>query len=994
VAASGPASPAGTEQRRLVSIVFCDLVGSTALSGRLDPEVLRTVTLRYFALMRGCVEAHGGVVEKFIGDAVMAAFGVPVLHEDDPRRALAAAQGMRSAVTELNRELAAGLGIQLAVRIGVNTGEVVTDPDISAGHGFVSGEAVNVAARLEQNAHPGQILVGPQTVLAAGPAVIVEPAGLITLRGKAEPVTAYALLDVRSDEPELLRRFDLPFVGRTSERAELTLVLERVHRQAGCQLMTVYGDAGIGKTRLVRAWLAASGVRSGTGRCRPYGEAGTLAPLAEAIAALTAALPAQALPRVLRDGLLRDGTPNASAAETVATISELLAGLAPVVLVLDDCHWADPALLDVVEDIIDHTEHDRVLFLCLSRPELVDQRRSWGSGRMNASSLVLQPLSADEADLLAAGLVEVGAHSDGALAGLVHRAEGNPLHLEQLAAALLQDGGSHPLPASVQGLLAARIDALAPVLRAVLDLAAVVGRDVDVEVMRRLVGPGGDDPGPVLRELSHRRLVEPVRTAGTGPGFRFRSALIHEVAYLGMAKRVRAERHERLAAVLTGPGPEQVAARAGHLEAAYRFRRELGTGAADLADLRRRAITALTRAGRTALGRADLTWAADLLGRAVRLAEPGEPGWADAGRLLGEALLALGRTDEGSTLLHTVLAHPDTDAVTVAHTRLLLSAHAPDTGPGSPAEVARITLPVFVAADDRLGIARATVRLAHDQQFHGRHQQALQLLEDSLRSATGIGADAEQAVALGAIGVSLWLGPTPAGPAIERCRVLLAEHDGPVAQATVSCPLAVLLAMQGQAEAARDHLATAERLSRDLGYAEAEAFLPVFGSHLELLAGDAEAAEELLLQALRAARHLGYPSLLQTAARDLTRLLIGRGDGAGAGDVLGPVPELLPPAEAADDAGLRARISAHTEGPEVALSWVRQALAAADRTDSPLSQGFAEFDQAQTLLALGRAPEAAAAADRAAGWFVRKGHLVAARWCAELKATADPGAHR
>jgi class 3 adenylate cyclase len=407
---SRPAGPA--EQRRLVSIVFCDLVGSTSLAGRLDPEVLRSVTLGYFDLMRDCVEAHGGVVEKFIGDAVMAAFGIPVLHEDDARRALAAAYDMVAALADFNVELEAGLGIRLDVRIGVNTGEVVTTPDTSAGHGFVSGEAANVAARLEQNAAPGQILVGPQTVRAAGGVAVVEPAGDLVLRGKSQPVTAYVLLGVRSDEPEVVRRFDLPFVGRAPELAELSLVLDRLRRQGEGQLMSVFGDAGIGKTRLVRTWLAnvAPGVRSGTGRCRPDGEAGTLAPLAEAITTLMDAGGAGVIPPVLRDGLLRDGAPNPSVAETVAAVSELLAAEAPVVLVLDDCHWAAPALLDVLDDIIDRTDPAPVLFVCLARPELMETRPGWGGGRLNMNSMVLQPLPRPDAERLAAGLVEVGAH--------------------------------------------------------------------------------------------------------------------------------------------------------------------------------------------------------------------------------------------------------------------------------------------------------------------------------------------------------------------------------------------------------------------------------------------------------------------------------------------------------------------------------------------------------------------------------------------------------
>ncbi|GLY29774.1 adenylate/guanylate cyclase domain-containing protein [Kineosporia sp. NBRC 101731] len=964
---SGPAGSA--EQRRLVSIVFCDLVGSTSLAGRLDPEVLRSVTLGYFDLMRDCVEAHGGVVEKFIGDAVMAAFGIPVLHEDDARRALAAAYDMVAALADFNVELEAGLGIRLDVRIGVNTGEVVTTPDTSAGHGFVSGETVNVAARLEQNAAPGQILVGPQTVRAAGGVAVVEPAGDLVLRGKSQPVTAYVLLGVLSDEPEVVRRFDLPFVGRAPELAELTLVLDRLHRQGEGQLMSVFGDAGIGKTRLVRTWLAngASGVRSGTGRCRPYGAAGTLAPLAEAITTLTHAGGAAEIPSVLRDGLLRDGTPNPSVAETVAAVSELLAAQAPVVLVLDDCHWAAPALLDVLDDIIDRTDQAPVLFVCLARPELMETRPGWGGGRLNMNSMVLQPLARPEAELLAAGLVEVGAHADGVLARAVERAGGNPLHLEQVVTALLQDGGSEALPASVHALLAARIGALSPPERAVLELAAVIGRDFDARTVRELAGAELDDPGPVLRDLRRRRLVE-----GAGPGgrFRFSSALIQEVAYVGTPKRIRAQRHERVADQLPA---ENLASSAGHLEAAYRLRAELGLVDTATADLRRRAGAALTTAGTLALARADLTWAVDLLGRAHDLARPGEPGQNTAARHLGEVLLALGRIPEGTALLGEVLEDPLTDPVTAAHARLLLSAHAPE---GNPGEAARAALAVFEAAGDRLGVARAKIRLAQEQQFHGRHEQALDLLGQGLAEAVSLGAEADRALALGAIGVSLWLGPEPLGSAVQQCRALLAEHGGRAAQVTLSCTQAVLLGLQGRPAEARDHMARAETGARELGYAEADVVLPQFAAQIEIAAGNRDEAERLIRKAREAARTLGSPVLVESASRDLARTLLLRSAWPEAAAVLGEVPvdspADLPPAEAADDAGLRARVLARSGGRrDEALTWADRAVAIASGTDSPWSRGFAEFDRADTLLVLGR-PGAADATRSAERWFARK----------------------
>ncbi|HEY3477336.1 MAG TPA: adenylate/guanylate cyclase domain-containing protein, partial [Streptomyces sp.] len=295
-----------TESRKVVTVLFCDLVGSTALSGGLDPETLRSVTLRYFALMRDQIERFGGTVEKYIGDAVMAVFGVPVVREDDARRALAAALGMVAALEELNTELEAAVGVRLTVRIGVNTGQVVSGSDASARQALVSGETVNVAARLEQNAGPGRILIGPDTLLSAGAAVEAEPVGPLTLKGKAEPVTAYRLLGLGEDDPELLRRFDVRFVGRERELGALDDALADATGGRGARRVLVHGEAGQGKTRLLRQWLRSRTLLSGVGRCRQYGDQGSLTPLGDALAAVLASAPppdgaADAL-RVLRGG--------------------------------------------------------------------------------------------------------------------------------------------------------------------------------------------------------------------------------------------------------------------------------------------------------------------------------------------------------------------------------------------------------------------------------------------------------------------------------------------------------------------------------------------------------------------------------------------------------------------------------------------------------------------------------------------------------------------
>ncbi|MFH9298739.1 adenylate/guanylate cyclase domain-containing protein [Streptomyces sp. NPDC017520] len=427
-AGPAPAAPPGDE-RKPVTVLFCDLVGSTALSGVLDPETLRAVTLRYFEAMSAEIVARGGTPEKFIGDAVMAVFGVPVVRDDDARRALAAALGMRRALARLNEELDATLGIELTTRIGVNTGQVVAGSDATARQALVSGETVNIAARLEQNAGPGEILIGPETLLAAGPTVRAEPTGPLRLKGKRGSVEAHRLLALGADDPELLRRFDVPFVGRDAEQRALDAALERAVRSDGAGLLRVTGEAGIGKTRLVREWLArrsASGALTyGAGRCRSYGDHGTLAPLADAVRALVVAGPtptptsgadpgqSDAGPApgpgpgpgstresgpasgrgpgpaddtkvaagglavddamaLLSGGLLRDGTPNAPFEDMCAALTAVLERASrtrPAVLVLDDWHAAAPLLVRTVHRLTDGSGCAGVLVLCAGRPD-------------------------------------------------------------------------------------------------------------------------------------------------------------------------------------------------------------------------------------------------------------------------------------------------------------------------------------------------------------------------------------------------------------------------------------------------------------------------------------------------------------------------------------------------------------------------------------------------------------------------------------------------
>ncbi|WP_051731888.1 adenylate/guanylate cyclase domain-containing protein [Kitasatospora phosalacinea] len=1005
-AACAPPGPGSPDGRKVVTVLFCDLVGSTALSGALDPEVLRTVTLRYFDLMRQQIEAHGGTVEKFIGDAVMAVFGIPAVHEDDARRALAAALDMVDALDGLNAELSALLGVRLDVRIGINTGQVVAGADTSARQALVSGETVNVAARLEQNAAAGQILIGPDTLLAAGSTVRAEPVGPLLLKGKAEPVTAHRLLGLGEDDPELLRRFDVRFVGRRRQLEALDAVLADTAGGPRVRRVLVHGEAGQGKTRLLREWLRRTPRPHlhGAGRCRPYGEQGSLRPLADAVTELLAgAGPAGTAPglgealRLLSGGLLLDGTPTPSLDETCAALVRVLRALAarlPVVLVVDDTQWAGPLLLDVLGRLAGELDGAGVLLVCLARPELLDVRAE-PLGEQ-ALSMPLTGLSDQESALLAAELTDLGAHAEHPPTALLERAGGNPLHLEQLLAVAAGSGLPGGLPPTVQAVLGARIDALASPDRGVLDLAAVLGREFTVGELAGLAasGPAGapDTPDAVratLLRLTRHRLVEPVPGPRPGPAtFRFVSGLVQEVTYQSLSKRARAEGHAR-AAELPSVRTAGPAAVGGHLEHAHRHRAALGLSDGLTDTLRRRAADALGRAGAQAQARSDLPWAEDLLGRAAALhgADPAEG--AAVARRLGETRLALGRTDEGLDLLHRVLATA-ADPVERAHARLALATVRP--GGETPAEAARAALPVFEAARDELGQARACLRLGQRHQAQGRHGEAAALLTRALAHAVRADGEPERAAALGATGISLWRGPRAAAEAVDHCRALLAEHGSRrrTVRLTLSCPLALLLALDDRWDEARASLADAERLAAELGYAEARVFLPVFGSTVEALAGRRDRALALLATATEHGRRYGAGTLLDGIALESARLLVDSGDLERAA----PVVERLaaatarPHAEAVELDGLRGRIAAAQGRSEEALRLADQALAAAATTDSPVVRGLAALDHAHTCLLLGLGARAAASAAEAGARFRAKGHRPGVRWAAELSRAA------
>jgi class 3 adenylate cyclase len=539
---------AAREIRKTVTIVFCDVTGSTALGERLDPESLRDVQSRYFDAMRAAIERHGGTVEKYIGDAVMAVFGIPRLHEDDALRAARAAADMREGLAALNKELERDRGVTIGVRIGVNTGEVVagasaTDPAI------VTGDAVNVAARLEQRAAPGDVLIGEATYRLLREAVEAEPVEPLDLKGKAEPVGAWRLLGVREVVSGIPRHLDSPMVGRERQLGQLRQAFEAAEGDQACQLSTILGPAGVGKSRLVQEFVSGLGERAGVlrGRCLPYGEGITYFPVVETVKQ-AAGLADFDLPDVVEAKVCSVlegdehqqlvcgrvsqlmGAADAAAGEdtfwAIRRFFEASARERPVVLVFDDIHWGEATFLDLVEHIADWSRGSPILLLCMARPDLLDLRPGWAGGKLNAATVSLEPLSEDQSATLIVNLLGSTELPSQVASRIVETAEGNPLFVEETLAMLVDDGlvvredgrwvaagdlSSLTVPPSIQALLASRLDRLTPEERTALEAAAVVGKAFFVAAVRDLVSEDarprvpGDIMALVRKELNPAR---------------------------------------------------------------------------------------------------------------------------------------------------------------------------------------------------------------------------------------------------------------------------------------------------------------------------------------------------------------------------------------------------------------------------------------------------------------------------------------------------------
>jgi class 3 adenylate cyclase len=810
-------APVGTEGeparevRKTVTVLFCDVVGSTQLGERFDPEILRGVMTRFYAAIREPVERHGGTVEKVIGDALVAVFGIPAVHEDDALRAVRAAIEMRDAVAAMG---------EIEARIGVNTGDVLAT-GATQGESLVVGDAVNIAARLEQAAAPGTVLVGEATwalVAHAAHGHQVEP---LTAKGKSEPLPAWLLESVDLLAPGHRRRLDLPMVGRATELGLVRLTADRTAQLRRPHLVTMLGQPGIGKSRLASELQHAEQATTLAGHCRATASASPLEPLVEAA---RAAIPDGRFTEQAVAALMPDDPEAASVAACLAdagsagtidlswAVSRLvgaMAGAGLVVILFEDVHWAEDALLDAIEQLADRRRRRSLLVVCTARPEFVDRRSGWGAGA-NTLSFALERLDDAETRHLLVG-ASPGLPADQA-DRVVAAAEGNPLFAEHLAALIADHDPSVGLPRSIQVLLSARLESLPEPEREVVSVAAVAGREFPVAAVEALTGR---DVQAELGRLAQHELV--VRTGQRGRR-QFSHTLLQEAAYGLIPKQRRAELHTQMAGWLDDQHASDAAV-GDHLERAYRFRAELGLADGATAALREQAGTRLATAGRRADAMGEPVRASLLLERALELLPDRSPVQAAAMVELAAAGWNLLPRSERRRLLEDGAdraAQLGLRALELRARVLLLGALDGPYDPRRALDETNAALQELETLGDQRALAAALCTRAEDERSLGHAAEGLAATRRALDALRSSGDDAVWALAI--LGGMLTASPVPVAEAEDILSELMDEFGmRPTFRFELLRGQAALAQLGGDDDRAWRLLDTARGLDRDLG---------------------------------------------------------------------------------------------------------------------------------------------------------------------------------
>jgi class 3 adenylate cyclase/tetratricopeptide (TPR) repeat protein len=941
----------------VVTVLFCDLVGSTAFGELVDPEALQGLLARYFERMSGIVESHGGSVEKFIGDAVMAVFGVPVAHEDDALRACRAAVEMRDALPELGVE----------GRIGVNTGEVLTGTE----ERLATGDAVNVAARLEQAAEPGEALIGAETLALGAGTVEVGEERLLELKGKSEPVAAYPLVTVLEAAE---RSHASRFVGRERELQQLADAWDRALAGLRCELITVVGDPGVGKSRLVAEALDQIDARIVRGRCLSYGEGVTYWPVVEVVKQL-AAVPTDEFAAQAIRSLLGESDASSGTDEIAWAFRKLLEEQAPLVVCFDDIQWGQDTFLDLVESTALLSTGAPLLLVCMARPELLDRRPGW------PGTLRLEPLPEAEAAELVGDAVPNEAREQ-----IFHAAGGNPLFLTEMVALTQEGGGEVEVPPTLRALLAARLDQLDGAERRVLERGAVEGELFHRGSVQALA-PEEKEVTPRLAALVRKELVRPDRPQlPREDAYRFRHLLIRDAAYDALPKAIRADLHRRFAEWLDqhGEGLVELDEILGyHLEQAARYLAELGRDDPEVAVA---AGEHLGAAGRRAYWRGDLAAAKNLLERSLELTRPHRLD-IHLETTLVEVLLA---TDVSQAIEVADAAAQRAETEGNEAVAALARTVAAEAGTwrqlGSVDEVERLAreaLPLLESAGDSDGLVQTWHVLSWVANNYCRFEDWARASEQALLHAR----PQERGMHTVSLAIPLWAGPRPAREALATLEALSGEDSYPAELVG----RAILLAMLDRIDEAWALALPAAERGGEFNFMSFDGAL----ANIALIAGDWEAAASFLRPLCERLEESGRTAQLSTYAPRLGNVLcaLGSYDEAAEFAQLGhELSDLDPDDVLTQEEWRRAQALVHSaRGEHVeAEQRAREAVEFGLQTDSPLRQGDGFRDLATVLEAAGRRNEAVAALERALECYELKPIIPLARRVRERLSALQP----
>jgi DNA-binding SARP family transcriptional activator len=994
-------APAALPVRKTVTIVVCSVEGKRRNGGRLDPESSRLLVERYFEAATAIVTRHGGTVETFIGDGVVGVFGVPVLHEDDAERAVRAAEELRSALGELNRASEHDFGAMVMPRLAITTGEVV----IGTEAGLATEAVVAAAVRLQQAAGAGEVLLDPDTVELVREVVRAERLG--GPGSDDEAAAGFRLLAVEPPRPRAARRLDVPMVARAHELAVLEDRFATATGRPSCVLVTVLGPAGVGKSRLAREFLTGLDADVLEGRCLSYGEGITYWPLIELMTALQGShgelLADRPAAEAAIASLLGDSADPTTPDEIAWAVRKLLEALArerPLVVLLDDLHWAEPTLLDLVEDVAQLSQAVPILLLCLARPELLERRPGWGAGQTNATALRLEPLGPAETQELIGHLLRGGELAPELAARIEATAEGNPLFVEEMLAIVQEsDADEVIVPPTIKALLAARIDQLNPTERQILGCGAIEGQLFHRSTVEALTAP----PQPTEQQLAalvRKGFLRPdqPRQLPADEAYRFRHLLIRDAAYDALPKATRADLHERFAAWLDEHGGmlvERDELVGYHLQQADCYLGELGTPESETASLRERAAGFLAAAGRRATARGDYHAAVNLLERALALDVPDLRVRLQLQVELGLAFDQTGRHGEAEALLDTTVevatefGERGLAARALVHLSNRRMSQDPAVGAGEMIPVAKEAIRTFESLDDLLGLAEAERFLADALDRAGRSTESIAARERAIAHAQAAGATGIRRLIVSGLANQLSGGPTPAEEATGRLEELLeSNRDDRVLAAVIRRQLACMLAMAGRFDEARAHLDTSAPVLDEANLTQESwgASRWQVSRALELMGETAAAEQDLIALYLyyRDTRGGRTSSVAINAAAHLANLCCDQGRWEEAADYLsyGEEVDRSPPPTGKIFAFMRlaarARLAAYAGRHAEATELGRTAPELARTMNNPDREARVWLALAEVQRRAGNQLEADDAVERALELYDRKGNITAA----------------